>query len=346
MKSALHKIAVFVLFAGAGAGILLWLYRKLSKSYALQCAEMGLTEDACSLWQKLWTDFASVDFFWLGMVLVAFMWSNVLRAWRWQMLVRPMGYRMRFWSAFYGIMLGYFANLGLPRVGEIVRAGAVARMDQLPIEVTLGTTVTDRILDVLMLVIFLLFGLWLEFDVLMQWLAYGFDALFGRIDGVTGLAAGSVLLAIALTHHQWKKWKLVQTLLGRAKGFIRAMLSLRHVEQPVRFGVYTVGIWLMYFLMMWFCLYSYEPTRHLGPKEAFVTFDFGALGMIAPFPGGMGSFHFMVMQALKHYGIDEISAFSYSMINFFSVQIFCNVLFGLIALAYFGWKQTKSLTES
>ncbi len=345
MKSALHKAAIFVLFTGAGAGILLWLYRRLSKSYALQCAEMGLSDDSCRLWQRLWTDFTSVDFFWLVMVLVAFMWSNVLRAWRWQMLIRPMGYRLRFWSAFYGIMLGYFANLGLPRVGEIVRAGAVARMDHIPIEVTLGTTVTDRILDLLMLGIFLLFGLWLEFDALMQWLMYGFEALFGRLDGMTGLAAGSLLLVIVLTHHQWRKWKLIRTFRQRATGFFRAMLSLRHIEKPVRFVMYTLGIWAMYFLMMWFCLLSYEPTHHLGPKEAFVTFDFGALGMIAPFPGGMGSFHFMVMQALKHYGIDEISAFSYSMINFFSVQIFCNVLFGLIALAYFGWKQTKSLTE-
>jgi len=306
---------------------------------------MGLSEDSCQLWYKLWTDFTSVDFFWLVLVLVAFMVSNVLRAWRWQMLVRPTGYRLRFWSAFYGIMLGYFANLGLPRFGELVRAGAVARMDQVPIEVALGTTVTDRILDLLMLGIFLLIGLWLEFDVLIQWLSYGMEALYSRLDGVTGLAAGTLLLVIALTRHQWKRWTFLRLLQHRAKGFFRAMFSLRRVDKPVHFVLYTVGIWVMYYLMMWFCLYSYEPTRHLGPKEAFVTFDFGALGMIAPFPGGMGSFHFMVIQALKHYGIDEIAAFSYSMINFFSVQIFCNVFFGLIAMAYFGWKQSKSLTE-
>ena len=85
-------------------------------------------------------------------------------------------------------------------------------------------------------------------------------------------------------------------------------------------------------MMLYLCFKCYAPTSGLGLKAALVTFDFGSLGMVAPFPGGMGSYHFMIIKALEHFGINKVDGFSFANINFFSIQIFCNILFGLLAL--------------
>ena len=85
--------------------------------------------------------------------------------------------------------------------------------------------------------------------------------------------------------------------------------------------------------MTYLCFFAFEPTSHLGLKAGLLVFVFGAFGFVIPAPGGMGSYHVLVMAALALYGINQIEAFSFVNIAFFSVQIFCNILFGLLALA-------------
>jgi uncharacterized membrane protein YbhN (UPF0104 family) len=88
----------------------------------------------------------------------------------------------------------------------------------------------------------------------------------------------------------------------------------------------------MYFLMTYFCFKAFEPTAHLGALAALLIFVFGSLGMIIPTPGGMGSYHALVIAGLMLYGINQNDAFSFAMIIFFTINIFGNILFGIIAL--------------
>ena len=115
-------------------------------------------------------------------------------------------------------------------------------------------------------------------------------------------------------------------------GFAEGLRSLQKVENKGILLLHTVTIWLMYFLMTFLCFKSFAPTAHLGPMAGLMIFVFGSLGMIIPTPGGMGSYHALVMAGLALYGIDQNDAFSFTMIIFFTINIFGNVLFGLIAL--------------
>jgi uncharacterized membrane protein YbhN (UPF0104 family) len=63
-----------------------------------------------------------------------------------------------------------------------------------------------------------------------------------------------------------------------------------------------------------------------------MTFVFGGLGIVFPSPGGMGTFHAMVIMALAIYGISGDDAFSFANIQFFSVQLFGCMLNGIIGL--------------
>ena len=82
--------------------------------------------------------------------------------------------------------------------------------------------------------------------------------------------------------------------------------------------------------MTYLCFFAFEPTSHLGPIAGLVVCVFGTLGMVFPSPGGIGSYHLLVSQALIIYGINSADAFSFSNIIFFTLQIFGNILFGAI----------------
>ncbi|MEO0873365.1 MAG: flippase-like domain-containing protein, partial [Bacteroidota bacterium] len=149
MKKALTNFLKFLLFLSVGLVILYWVYQKQNAAYQAECELKGIAKADCSLLQKVLTDFASADYFWLLMVLLCFTISNISRAVRWNMLLRQLGFMPRLINGFLTIILGYFANLGLPRVGEVVRAGTMARYEKIPVEKVMGTVVVDRVIDVI-----------------------------------------------------------------------------------------------------------------------------------------------------------------------------------------------------
>jgi uncharacterized membrane protein YbhN (UPF0104 family) len=93
-----------------------------------------------------------------------------------------------------------------------------------------------------------------------------------------------------------------------------------------------VGIWVLYYFMMYFAFFTFAPTAHLGPIAGLVVFVFGSLGILIPTPGGMGSYHYLVGEALTMYGVSGVDAFSFANIVFFSIQLFVNILLGIISL--------------
>lgn len=336
MNPVVKSILRFLLFAGIGMTILWLIYSSINASYLAECAQKGIPESECSLLKKLWEDFASASLFWLFIVLICFMLSNISRALRWQMLLKPLGYTIGFWNSFLTIMLGYFANLGLPRMGEFVRAGALSRNEDIPFEQVMGTIVTDRLFDFICLGIMIVLGLLLNFQAIWQFIES--SPLVGLLDYWYILAIIAVAgLAFLWWLVQWvRNSETEEGLAGRIKkiatGFAEGILSVRKVSNIPLFLFHTGFIWLMYYTMTYLCFFAYEPTSHLPPAAGLIVFDLGAIGMVVPSPGGMGTYHYMLMSGLKLFGVDEVSGFSFANILFFSIQIFCNIAFGLIAL--------------
>lgn len=336
MNRYLKPILRFILFTGIGVVILWFIYDSINTSYLEECALKGVPEAECSLIQKLWEDFASADLFWLFMVLVCFMLSNLSRAHRWQMLLRPMGYEVGFWNSFLSIMLGYFANLGLPRMGEFIRAGALARNENISYEKVMGTIVTDRVFDFICLGVLLVLGFLLNFDAIWRFIEQS------PLIGLASYWYVLVLIGLAGLAGLWfvVKWirsdKELDGFAGKVKsvaqGFADGVMSVRKVDNIPLFVFHTAFIWLMYYTMTYLCFFAYEPTSHLPPSAGLIVFDLGAIGMVMPSPGGMGTYHYMLMQGLHLFGVDKVSGFSFANILFFSIQIFCNIGFGLLAL--------------
>ncbi len=332
-----RKLLQPLLFLAIGSVILWLVYRHQARAYEAQCALDGVPADECSLLAKIAADFASVHYGWIGLVLLAFLVSNVSRQVRWQMLLEPMGYRIRPLNGFLSIMLGYFANLGFPRIGEVVRGGTLARYERIPVEKVMGTIVVDRAMDFLSLFAVIGLALALEFDTIAAFLrdkAVLPEADLLRSTWLWGGMAGLALVGGVSWQRraQLMQWPLAQKVVAMARGFAQGLRSVRQVRRPFWLLVHSLNIWLMYFLMTWLAFFAFEPTSHLPAVAALLVFVFGSLGIVVPSPGGMGTYHAMVIAALALYHVSGDDAFSFANILFFSINIGCNILFGLLAL--------------
>lgn len=255
------------------------------------------------------------------------------------MLLEPLGHKANFWNAMMALMIGYFANLGIPRLGEIMRAGIFAKYEKISVEKVLGTVVTDRIIDVLSLAVFLVITAPFAYGPVSAYLKDNL-ALGEYLTGywwiylIAAVILGIISLFLLLRSQAFKSSGIFKKLTNLFIGFKDGVMSVFSLSNPLKFIFYTIGIWTCYYLMTYLTFYSFEPTSHLGPQEGLVTFIFGTLGILFPSPGGMGTYHLMLMEALKIYSISSIEGFSFANILYFSIQIFCNVLFGIFSLIF------------
>lgn len=332
------KILQFLLFLGIGVSIMAWVFSSQNAAFQEQCRLDGIPSHQCSLIDKLLHDFSTVNLWWILAVLLAFTVSNIFRALRWQMLLEPMGYRVGFTNALLTILLGYFANLFLPRMGEVVRAGSLARYEKIPVEKVMGTVAIDRLMDFLCLGGVVGLAFLFEGDTLWAFITHRKDGQSGgglfQNPFVLGFLAISALglLLILLLREKLAQVPLFQKVGKLLKGFIDGLKSVFKLKNPGLFIAYSVGIWLMFYLQCWFGLKAFPPTAHLGMSAALMVFVFGTLGFVIPSPGGMGTYHALCIAGLALYGISGSDGFSYANISFFAVQIFYNFAGGFLSL--------------
>ena len=337
MRKRLIAFLKVFLFISFGVLILTLLFRSQINAYAEQCLLDGIPEEDCNYFEKLWSDLKSVNYAWLLLVLFLYLLSNFSRALRWKLMFTPLGFKIRTINAFGTVMIGYFANLGLPRMGEIIRPAFLSNYERIKVEKVLGTIVAERALDFVMLFLFIGLALIFEFDILWSYLKEN-ETLSSRLIGlVTNPIFLIIIVALGTTmiyflfSKQFKQSKIGQKFYNLASGFMDGLKAIFKLKKPGLFILHTFFIWGMYYFMTRICFLSFPPTSVLGLNAALMVFVMGSLGIVFPSPGGMGSYHALVMAGLALYGISLSDGFSYANIIFFAIQIFCNVLVGLLA---------------
>jgi len=271
--------------------------------------------DAGDLWAKI----RAADFRWIlvsALLTIVAHWS---RAERWRLLLEPVvPQRPTSLDAFVSVLIGYFANLALPRAGEVARCGTLYRLSAssgvpVPVNVSFGTVVAERLFDVLMLFILLAITFVLEFDRLSQ---FFIEFLGGKVPtGSSGtgvlLLVGAVLVGGTLLvwflfrtyRHVLERQPIYQKISGFVVGLLEGLLSVRKLRRPGAFIFHTVLIWTMYYLMSYTLFFALPSTAGLGPLAGLTILVVGTLGMAAPTPGGIGSFHLLVGQVALLYGL-------------------------------------------
>lgn len=287
--------------------------------------------------EKIWQEIKTANYFWVVISAIAVLIAHVLRALRWQMLYHSIHYNVSFWQAYHAVMIGYLANLALPRFGEIGRCSVVHKAAKVPMFASIGTVITERLFDVVMLLLtglaMLIFQYEIVADFLYQTIYLNLAKKVSMVNywWLVGLGVVFLLLAVSAVYFLRQKFN---------KKFLRIFVNLRQgfgsyskLKQKGLFLTYTLGIWFFYLLSVYFAFSSIQATSELHFNAAFTAIVFSGFAMAAPVQGGIGVFHWMVAQSLVLYGISFKDGLAYSTI-IHSSQVLLILLLGSLSLFF------------
>ena len=256
-----------------------------------------------------WREFASAleqcrwSFVALAILLGAA--ALLLRGARWQMLLAPLDPSTRFITCFNAYTIGMAVNLGLPRVGEVVRLGYVVRHSAvapdgkrlLSFDKALGTGVVERAWDALTVLVLTAVLLLLKRE------DFG-PFLLERLDGGKWwilVAAGVLGLALLLLAWLFREKGIGRKIWGFVRGMGHGLVSFARMRRPWLFLLYTALIWVLHWLtsacIIW-ALQDIPAFASLTLADAFFLIIAGSLSTVIPIPGGFGAYHGIVAGAL------------------------------------------------
>jgi len=282
-----------------------------------------------------------VDYRWVALAILIFIVSHTLRAFRWNTMLHPLGYRhLTTFRTLLAVMVGYFANLIIPRMGEVSRCGILKKTDNIPITTSLGTVVAERVVDLICLFFALVLLLVFEFELLNEFifsfLGDKFTALqenAGVLYILVGLGAAFLLLVFflrkqikrAVQHHTlWHKLR------NLSKELLKGITSIGRIENKAGFWLSTLFMWVGYYMMSYVVFFALPETSALGLGAGLAVLVMGSLGMAAPVQGGFGTFHALVSGVLLLYGVAEQEGVLFATL-IHSMQTVSFIIFGGIS---------------
>ncbi len=308
------KVALSLLLGGA---ILYWMYRGFN---------FKLVEDVL-LHKMSWT--------WMLLSFPFGILAQVFRGWRWKQTLEPLDEMPRTGTSVYSIFLSYAMSLLVPRIGEFTRCGILKRWDNISFPKSLGTVVTERAIDSLLVLIISCMVFLMQIPVFLKFFrttGTSMDHILGQFTTtgylVTAICAIAILI---LLHVLLRKLSIYNKVKATFGGIWQGIISLRSVRNVPLFIAFTIGIWLSYFLHYYLTFQCFETTSHLSLMCGLVTFIMGSIAVIVPTPNGAGPWHFAVKTMLILYGIQANDAL-YFVLIVHSVQTLLVILLGI-----YGW---------
>lgn len=295
-------------------------------------------------WQQTANSVKNANLYWLLGATVTMLCSHYLRGWRWNMLTEPAGYPLNKIRAFYAVMIGYLVNVATSRGGEFVRCAMAAKSEKAPLPLLVGSVVTERIIDLLVLISLCLLCLGIQFQEF-----YGFFDQYIITPAAKYYVPISMVLVMGILGLRYLRKK--QARKPKTEGepsliekFSAGLQSVLHLKQPVIFIFSSYGIWIGYWLSTYCTLQSLDITEHLTIANALGVVIFSSLGVIIPIPGGAGVWGTLAYGLTLIYDLSEVHANSFGI---FSVA-FSNLLmivFGGIAYLLF-YSATRNTATS
>lgn len=278
--------------------------------------------------------FSDLKYGWLFLSVVFAILSHLSRSHRWQMMLEPLGKKPSFTNCFLILMIGYFANLAFPRLGEAARVGLMQKYEKLPFEKVLGSVIIDRVIDVITLailfaVVFVVerrrLGSYAQEEILNPLAAkLGSTASLGMIALCIALVGGGIAWFVLQKLGYWEKVK--KFLLNIFEGF-KAIIKLKNF--PL-FIFHSLFIWMMYFAMIYVIFFASDVSSHLSPMAGLAALVFGALAIVAT-PGGIGAYPLVIQSIISQYGLEPHLAYGLGTLAWI-VQTLVVLVVGFISL--------------
>jgi hypothetical protein len=312
------------------AGVILWwMYRGIKWDDVKQALESDMS----------WT--------WMLLSFPFGIMAQVFRALRWKQALAPLGEKPRLHTCINAVFISYGSSLVVPRVGEMLRCGILRRWEGTNFSRGIGTVVTERVIDSTLVMLLALITAACQIPLFMRFFSQtgvslqGFLGTFTTAGWLVTIFCSILILCTAIL----LVWRL--NFFSRTRAVLSdlkdGLFSVRHVQNPFLFWVYSLGIWACYYLHFYLTFYCFQYTAQLGAMAALVAFVVGCFAVLVPTPNGAGPWHFAVKTVLVLYGVSQIDGALFVLVVH-SIQTLLVVVLGLYgAAALFFTKKRKAL---
>lgn len=313
LKKTLNVMSPLVL----GGFILFWVYRDFDFAKA---REVLLHE---------------MNWWWMLFSLIFGVLAQVFRGWRWRQTLEPLDAFPKRSHCVDAIFISYAASLVVPRIGEVSRCGVLAKYDDVSFAKSLGTVVTERLVDTLTILLITGITVLLQMPVFATFLhqtGTKIPSLLHLLTSVWFYIVLFCLIGVVILLYRLRKTMFFYE---KVKGFVfniwEGVMSLRGVRNIPLFVFYTFAIWACYFFHFFFTFYCFEFSDSLDMMAALVMFVGGTFAVIVPTPNGAGPWHFAVISMLMLYGVNVTDAGIFALIVH-GIQTFLVVLLGIYGM--------------
>ncbi len=282
---------------------------------------------------ELWNQIINANQNWIWLSILISIISHLSRAYRWGFLLKPLGYQSNTLVNFCALMVGYTTNLVIPRSGEFIKTGLVSKHSKIPYQKLFGTVITERLLDLVMLLLIVCIGFLINTQLLLQYIETSKiqpeKTLFLTGIIITVLILGFIILKKIEIAFISKFKKLFNEL-------YEGVLSIFKLKNWLSFSFHTIFIWACYILMFYVVKFGVIGVHELEVSGVIIAFIAGAFA-ISTTNGGIGAYPIMVGLATTLFGINKLNGEAYGWIIWGS-QTIMNLILGLASYIYLSLK--------
>jgi len=283
-----------------GGAILWWMYRGFDWQLIMDALNGGM------------------DWTWMLLSLPFGITAQVFRALRWRQALEPLGEKARAHTCVNAIFLSYGSSLVVPRVGELLRCGVLKRYDNVSFSRSVGTVVTERCIDIIIIMVLSSITVLMEIPVFARIASETGMSLSGTLGQFTTagylVTAACLLLICGMAWWAARKFDIFSRTRAMVKELREGLFSIRYIRRRWLFFVYSLGIWVSYFLHFYLTFYCFTYTENLGFTVALVAFVVGTFAVLVPTPNGAGPWHFAVKTVLVLFGVSQTDGAIFALI--------------------------------
>lgn len=317
MKKRVLNALKFIIFLGIGAGLLWLYYRDANKEQMLAILK--------NEFKVGWIIFS----LFLGLI------SHISRTIRWKLLIEPTGVNPKLKNTFLAVMIGYFANLALPRMGEIARCGVLSKYEKVSFSTLVGTVMFERAIDMVILLIITLIAIVSQHTVFIRYIEAHpsvQEALSSFVSSIwLWVALAGIVVAFIAAHFFLKKSRGYDKIKHIIRQLWEGLSSIKKMEKRGWFIFHSIFIWVCYYFMNYVCFFAFDFTSDLGPLVGLFVFVMGSYGMVAPVQGGFGPWHALTISSLVLFGVKETPAETFALVVHSSMTLMI-IIVGFISV--------------
>ena len=312
MKKQLSKWLSILLPIALGVYLTIYTYHKFSPQQLLEIKGY----------------FKEADYKYIVLALLIAVIGNMSRAFRWKYSLDHLGYPTTFATNYMAINICYLLNLTVPKSGEISRAVILKKYNNIPFDKGFGTIVAERIVDLMVLLVFIFTAFILQFSVVKSFILDKIPVEKAWIAGLIVTVGGLAIVAL----FRFSKSKWIEKIKLKLAGLREGISTLLYMKNKGWYALHTLFIWSSYVLMFYVTLFALPQTSSITFGAVVTAFVVGSIA-IAFTNSGFGSYPFMIAKILAPYGISETAGNAFGWIVW-SSQMFLVVLLGLLSFLF------------